>query len=257
MGNKVAIISYQFSVVVKSIEKGLSQEGYKVELIGDSLSQITDKMNTTDVFLMYLPDKMIDEEKKIYNLLLICDKFKDTNRKIILIGNDREHDDFLKAVPALKEFPWINRPVNMLQLQAELQHEAQRLDEKKAKKKVLIIDDDFTYGQTVITWLKSDYDIEAVTDGMSGIAYLMNNKVDLVLLDYEMPVVDGPKILEMLRIHPDTSSIPVIFLTGNGTKEGIMRVMSLKPQGYVLKTTTRQDLKASLKDYFENKHRVF
>ena len=61
MGNKVAIISYQFSVVVKSIEKGLSQEGYKVELIGDSLSQITDKMNTTDVFLMYLPDKMIDE----------------------------------------------------------------------------------------------------------------------------------------------------------------------------------------------------
>ena len=138
-----------------------------------------------------------------------------------------------------------------------MQHEAQRLDEKKAKKKVLIIDDDFTYGQTVITWLKSDYDIEAVTDGMSGIAYLMNNKVDLVLLDYEMPVVDGPKILEMLRIHPDTSSIPVIFLTGNGTKEGIMRVMSLKPQGYVLKTTTRQDLKASLKDYFENKHRVF
>ena len=67
-------------------------------------------------------------------------------------------------------------------------------------------------------------------------------KVDLILLDYEMPVVDGPQVLQMLRQEPATEKIPVIFLTGIGTKEAVSRVMALKPDGYILKTTPRGDL---------------
>lgn len=67
-------------------------------------------------------------------------------------------------------------------------------------------------------------------------------QVDLILLDYEMPVVDGPQVLQMLRQEPATSNIPVIFLTGNGTKEAVARVMELKPDGYILKSTTRENL---------------
>ena len=62
-----------------------------------------------------------------------------------------------------------------------------------------------------------------------------------------MPVVDGPQVLQMLREEPETANIPVIFLTGVGTKEAVQRVVSLKPDGYVLKTTTKEELLKFLK----------
>ena len=77
---------------------------------------------------------------------------------------------------------------------------------------------------------------------MQAITFLLKTKVDLILLDYEMPVVDGPQVLEMLRSEEATAHIPVIFLTGIGTKEAVSRVMALKPDGYILKTTPRKDL---------------
>ena len=74
-------------------------------------------------------------------------------------------------------------------------------------------------------------------------------QVDLILLDYEMPVVDGPQVLQMLRQESATADIPVVFLTGNGTREAVSRVMALKPEGYILKSTS----KADLMDFLEKK----
>ncbi len=91
-------------------------------------------------------------------------------------------------------------------------------------------------------WIKDTYKTDVVTSGMHAITFLLKNPVNLILLDYEMPVVDGPQVLQMLREEEATSNIPVIFLTGNGTKEAVTRVMELKPDGYVLKSTTREDL---------------
>ena len=93
--------------------------------------------------------------------------------------------------------------------------------------------------------------MEVVTDGMQAVRWLVKNSTDLILLDYEMPVIDGSKILEMLRMDPNTSSIPVIFLTGNGKKESIERVLSLKPQGYLLKTSTRKSILETIGAFFK------
>ena len=49
-------------------------------------------------------------------------------------------------------------------------------------------------------------------------------------------------------------AILVIFLTGNGTKEAVTRVMELKPDGYLLKTTQKDDLLKFLKDRFRKKN---
>jgi CheY-like chemotaxis protein len=95
-------------------------------------------------------------------------------------------------------------------------------------------------------WIKDVYKVDVVTAGMQAISFLLkvpeDDKVDLILLDYEMPVVDGPQVLQMLRQDPATMHIPVIFLTGNGTKEAVSRVMALKPDGYILKSATRADI---------------
>ena len=67
------------------------------------------------------------------------------------------------------------------------------------KKSVLIVDDDPQYLTLVREWLKSDYKVSMANSGLQAIKWLGKNKVDLILLDYEMPVTSGPQVLEMLR----------------------------------------------------------
>lgn len=121
---------------------------------------------------------------------------------------------------------------------------------ENSKKQILIVDDDPQYLGLVRNWLKDTYKISAVNSGLQAIKYLGMNKVDLILLDYEMPITSGPQVLEMLRSDDETKSIPVIFLTGKSDKDSVMEVMALKPQGYFLKTIQREELLERLSDFF-------
>jgi DNA-binding NarL/FixJ family response regulator len=55
----------------------------------------------------------------------------------------------------------------------------------------------------------------------------------------------------MLRQDPATANIPVVFITGVSTREGVERVMEPKPDGYILKSTTRDELLAYLDSRFK------
>ena len=68
-----------------------------------------------------------------------------------------------------------------------------------------------------------------------------------------MPVTTGPQVLEMLRSESATSSIPVMFLTNKSDKESVMTVLNLKPEKYLLKTMTKQELLENIDDFFKNK----
>lgn len=86
-----------------------------------------------------------------------------------------------------------------------------------------------------------------------AIKYLSTNRPDLVLLDYEMPIVDGRQVLGMIRSESEFSDIPVIFLTSKGDKESVMQVMDLKPDGYLLKTMPPEQIKQSIDTFFQRK----
>lgn len=110
------------------------------------------------------------------------------------------------------------------------------------------MDDDPDYAKMVQGWLKGNYQVYSVTNGMNAISFLLATPTDVILLDYEMPVVDGPQVLQMLRQEQATKDIPVVFLTGVGTREGVARVMALKPDGYILKSTTKEKLLEYLRE---------
>lgn len=81
--------------------------------------------------------------------------------------------------------------------------------------------------------------------------YIADNTPDLILLDYEMPVTSGPQVLEMIRSETKVDSIPVIFLTGKGDRESVLKVLALKPDGYLLKSTPREQLIDTIDNFFE------
>ena len=86
---------------------------------------------------------------------------------------------------------------------------------------------------------------------MAAITFLAKNEIDLILLDYEMPITTGPQVLEMLRSEENTAKIPVMFLTNKGDKESVMNVLGLKPEKYLLKTMSKSELLGQIDEFFE------
>ncbi len=243
---KIAIAVFQYSVVVKGIEKKLNDIGYEVSIMDGDFERIREHAGDTDVFIAYLPTDLLDDSVKIKTLTNICEMINSAGAKMILIGEAKYHRDLLTFVPVIKGFEWLDRPVEMDVLRPMIEKTISGTGTSEGKKRILIVDDDPSYAKMVREWIKSDYRVDIVTAGMQAISFLLkvpeNEKIDLILLDYEMPVVDGPQVFQMLKQDPATDRIPVIFLTGLGTKEAVERVMALKPDGYVLKSTTRADL---------------
>ena len=118
-------------------------------------------------------------------------------------------------------------------LAAEKAREA--LANAKRKKHVLIVDDDRTVLKMLKTALEDTYDVTTMVNGIMVEKFLEAKDVDLVILDYEMPVETGADIFRKIKANPNANHVPVCFLTGISEREKIMEVMSLKPHGYLLK----------------------
>ncbi len=249
MSKSIVVITYSMSAVERTIEKDLDARGYEVSRMADDPEAVKRAMDVTDVFIAYLPKEVFTEKDASRRLMLIGSELKSEQKNLLLIADDGGRAEFMKAVPNLKGFPYITHPVDMSKLLKEIEKEIENSDRLKSLKKILVIDDDSLYATTVCEWLKKDYRMTMITDGIKAISFLESNKVDLILLDYCMPGLDGTEIFEILKKRPETESIPVIFLTGAGNRENFSKIISLGPQGYVLKSTNREGLLKILRDY--------
>ena len=114
----------------------------------------------------------------------------------------------------------------------------------------MVVDDSGAMLRNVKGWLEERYQVILANSGTMAIKYLSTNRPDLVLLDYEMPVINGKQVLEMIRSESEFSDIPVMFLTSKNDKESIQQVLSLKPEGYILKTTSPEQIVQMIDDFF-------
>lgn len=240
----VVIVMCKYSVVVKGIERKLKELGCKVSIVTQEKEEIPklDEAKETRLFILYLPTKIMDDMIKFNWLEHIYSVIYKMKGEIIVIGDKWDRDDLAGRIFNMLHVGWLDRPLKMEELELAVTEGILPGKQDKQKKHILIVDDDPSYAKMVREWLKDVYQVSIVTAGIQGITFLAKNTVDLILLDYEMPVVDGPQVFQMLRQEPSTQGIPVVFLTGVGTKEQVERVLQLKPNGYVLKSTTREKL---------------
>ncbi len=107
---------------------------------------------------------------------------------------------------------------------------------------ILIVDDDKQMLKTLRGYLIDEYNVAPVSSGKVAIDFLTKRKPDLILLDYSMPLFDGPAVFNMVRKKEETRDIPIIFLTGITDKEKIIDVLALKPDGYIVKPVSKEEL---------------
>ncbi len=105
---------------------------------------------------------------------------------------------------------------------------------------VLLVDDDPAEQVLVELLLQAQphpHRLTAVTGGDAALRFLQGAPAapDLVLLDIEMPGMDGFEVLEHLKAHPAWRLIPVVMLTSNDWDEDVQRAYDLQASGYLVK----------------------
>ncbi len=116
------------------------------------------------------------------------------------------------------------------------------------RKRILVVDDSTIIHKAIKSHLEKDYDISTAISGAAALRFLKTKEANLILLDYEMPEMNGAEVLKALRENPLTASIPVIFLTGVNDTAKIQKVLRLKPDGYLLKPIDKDVLLSKIKE---------
>ena len=102
--------------------------------------------------------------------------------------------------------------------------------------RVLVVDDDPDIRLICATNLTLDgFDVIEAGDGQEGLERLDEGAPDLVLLDISMPVLDGFELATAVRRNTRTRDVPVVFLTGEATREAEERAFAIGAAGYFTK----------------------
>ena len=104
------------------------------------------------------------------------------------------------------------------------------------KKKILIIDDEEVLRRIMRTMLeRRPFEVIEAASGVEGFDLAKKLRPDLILLDWNMPGMNGAEVLKILRAEPLTANIPVILLTGTDPQDLEAQGSELAACDYVLK----------------------
>ena len=248
MEKKLLLISRGSTFMVDAISSNLREAGFTVKKCEPAMKEIAESTKDIDIILFYLGDYLDDVKEDIVYLKDIC---IEKEISLSVIGDDAEVNVLRQTVAEGQIANVFSRPLDIKNLVSVMESVAQGREAQSLKKNILLVDDDASFLKMVKDWLSDDYRVTIVSSGMQAITYIAKNRPDLILLDYEMPVTSGPQVLEMIRSEVGTSNLPVFFLTGKGDKESVTKVLSLKPEGYILKSAGKNELVSQIKDYFE------
>jgi two-component system, chemotaxis family, chemotaxis protein CheY len=105
------------------------------------------------------------------------------------------------------------------------------------RQRILIVEDSPTMRQLLVFALRRLKSIEIVEaqDGMDGLRKISSDHFDLALIDINMPVMDGLKLISLIRGEDSLKEIPIVVITTEGAKEDRDRAMVLGANEYLTK----------------------
>lgn len=245
---QVAIVSATDSFLAKSLKSKFEANDIKTAFIHANIKDIEEALDDTELMILYMSEGM---DEIADTLVYLKDVVSDRDIGLILIGELDQYEVVKKIIPEQSILECYMRPLDIDLLMKNVNSYLEKNTGENRKKTVMIVDDDLTYMWTIREWLSGSYHVRMANNGVQAISQLAKNRVDLVLLDYEMPIANGPQVASMLKNDSDTGNIPVMFLTSHGDKESVLSVVNLEPADYLLKTINKEGLLEKLAEFFE------
>jgi CheY-like chemotaxis protein len=89
--------------------------------------------------------------------------------------------------------------------------------------------------------------VEVVGDPTLAIAAMTAFRPDMVMLDWMMPKMDGPTLFRQMKLQPETSSLPVVFITAKASQHDLNELLKLGAAGAISKPFSPKDLPDQLR----------
>ena len=211
-----------------------------------------------------------DETRETVKVFDVIKETANTDWMDIIVVTNTEDSKVFMEHTGLKKMYFLSRPVSLVALYSKLNEIEEKLEEylkdgrsmmteyinpnvedkpKYKRKHILVVDDDTEQLMLIKEHLAEFYDVTVVKSGASALKYLEKHEVDLMLLDYIMPEMDGPEVFMRIRSSLQFSRLPVVFLTGVTEREKVIKTLvELKPQGYIVKPAKKSDIVAKIID---------
>lgn len=243
MIDELYIVGNESRLVVKNIINQFKMTDCKISVYAPTNSDV-DRLPATSIQLLVLLSDDID----IMLIKKIVGYQKKYGYHLCFIGRisnlSLEDNKFFKRIPSIKMESYTQDVNKILELMEK---------NDGSKKHILVVDDEPIILRSIKIWLDNDFDLFLVNSGEMALEFLESHFVDLVLLDYKMPTMDGPSVLEAIRSNEKLKDTPVIFLTANNDRQSVITAMQYKPDGYILKSETPDEIKTAVVDFFKNR----
>lgn len=241
------IITEVQGYLMLSLKEKFEEAGYKVINAKPDMNELDKIKERISAILIYGNEDLADEKA---TMIYLKDRVAEEDIPLFATGSKDELEMIEGSIGAQLIRQKFVRPINVKDLVDAINNYIEKFGGDN-KKKILVVDDSGSMLRNVKAWLEDHYQVILANSGAMAIKYLATNRPDLVLLDYEMPIIDGKQVLEMIRAEKEFEDMPVIFLTSKGDKESVMNVMALKPEGYLLKTQEPAKIIQAVDDFFE------
>ncbi len=250
MAGKVLLINHGSAMMTNTLVASLKSMEIETVRVAPEIEAIDSEKDSADVFLLFAGDFVYESPELLVYLKDLCFS---NEKPLCVVGYEKELAEIEESIPKNLIEREFTRPIDVKALSAALHSLIRSSDARKKERHILLVDDDTMFLQTMQSWLSPKYRVTATRSGMQAITYIAAHTPDLILLDYDMPVTPGPQVLEMIRSEPNSAKIPVIFLTGKNDRDSVVSVMRLKPEGYLLKSMSKEDILASIVRFFETR----
>ncbi|MCR5268154.1 MAG: response regulator [Lachnospiraceae bacterium] len=257
MESRILMISERQSMLVNALVEGLQKEGFQLVVSPTDLKKLPGISNPPQILLFYLQnaDGDVSMQSRMKTLQDYIAGRIDNNEPIalFLLGTADELAQAKSCLPEEYVKGMFIRPFRADDVAKTVREVIADNSFTKTKKKILIVDDDATMLRTMKEGLSKKYQVYTAGSGMNAIQILLKMEVDLILLDYEMPVVKGPQVLEMIRSDPKMKDTPVMFLTAKSDRQSISQILGMKPEGYLLKSLPQSAITQAIDNFFADK----
>ena len=244
----ILFIRSKHGAFTNGIEQNLSKKRLSVIPVQDAPDLIINHRFDADIILYYVKSEKDSHIELNMNFLgEIC---QDDSKILCLIGDAEDVKIAMRSSRFNRVSRTYIRPFDIADLVKDMEYFSSLLEDYRRTKNVYVVDDDPDYLAMLNKWLSPVVNVSSFTSGdevLSGIDAMIP---DLLLIDYEMPGMNGIEIIKALRSKGGTKKIPVIFLTGKNDRDLVYSILNYKPDGYLLKTDSGNAIVDSVKRFF-------
>jgi len=241
-------------MIGRGIIKSLEGKGFDVMTIPDVPEVILNHRADSSIFLYY-PTGDNDHIKAVSTMLAEITR---DDRKVLCLAGDPLDIATAQGIHGGEYITSVYpRPINLEKMADDISVYHDIYSEDDRIRTILVIDDDPDFLHIMENWLSPSYNVDCSHSGAGALVYLDRKRPDLILLDYEMPGMNGEKVMQRIRSNPVNERIPIIFLTCMNDKEGVIKILKQRPDGYLLKSMSREALLDSLQRFFADSSTSF